>query len=1212
MPAALPVQPVQVARAPTASGMVGPYAASMTCPVCGANVAAGARFCSSCGHALERRGDERRVATVLFADLVGFTTLSEQRDPEQVKNLVDSCFERLVEDINQFGGQIDKIVGDALLALFGAPIAHEDDAERAVRAALRMQETVSSYRDATGAGVQLRIGVNTGEVLVGSLRAGGDYTAMGDAVNIAQRLQVSARPGSVVVGRSTHAATRHVIGYRPLGAIAAKGREEPVEAWEALSTLLPPGYRPRRVQAPFVGRDRELGLLAHVIDGAAVRRRGQLVLLLGEAGVGKTRLAQEVADRARRTRGAVVYEGRCVPYGEANVWWPVAEALRQACGIAADDPLAVASQRGAEAVSAVLGVPADAAEVARIATGVLFLMGYEVALREIDVQRAREEATRAVIDFIDASASLHPVVLVLSDLHWADDVVFELLDVLVDRLSRSPIIVVGTARHELHERWRPPWGRHDGLVLNLDPLGPDAAAALLDALAESELAPEVRQQLLDRGGGNPFYLEELVALVSAADGTPSGPREGREATLDLPDTLRGLVAARIDGLSASERSTVEDAAVWGRTGPVAALERMAEAIRGGWVATVLEALVDQEILVVEGARWSFRSDLIREVAYSTLTKADRARRHYGIAAYLEQASPDRHEATERTVDVIAFHYAAAAELVEELGPVDQVPPDITSKALDWLEEAGRRAQVTQVLTVAQRLYAQAIALHGDVGDDPDQQARHVRLLLGRAQAQAGLRQLDGARYDLERAMALTRALGDRHAEAKALLVRGDVEQKAGELEQAATTLGEAEARFAELGDTGEMAEALRFRGMTYIFQGAHDDAERCISRALEAYRSLGDRRGEAWALQNLAWISYMGGQAGEAEERLTESADLFTTLGDVGGLGWALGLLAFVRFHQGRHAEAEELGARVLEQAHARGDRWGEGMMLVLMASVRLWSGRADRAVEPAGRARELFATVADAQGSAQAEVTYGRSLVTAGHVAEGLAVLSSATERLPQSLDRDGIRALVAAGLAGAATQIGDPALASEALAAAPAAWDARSIGWGERVAAHGLSLLQLGEVGAAIEQLVPVVSDLDGGTFPYGQSSLALACAAAGRRRDAEQLHEQVESAPRATYLDRAMSRLAVELARAGEGDRGAADGLAELIADLDGTDDRVAQAVARLAESMVLESFGVPTSELAAQLAEQRLEELGIMAEGWRTVFRVALGARDRAGT
>jgi class 3 adenylate cyclase len=373
----------------------------MTCPTCGAPVADGARFCSSCGHPLASRGDERRIATVLFADLVGFTTLSEARDPEEIKNLVDSCFERLVQEINTFGGKVDKIIGDAILALFGAPVAHEDDAERAVRAALRMQEALRLYCGETGAQIRLRIGVNTGEVLVGSLRAGAEYTAMGDVVNTAQRLQTTARPGSVVVGGATYAATRDVIEYRSLGAVAAKGREEPVDAWEAVATLLPPGYRPRRVQTPFVGRDAELGILGGAIDAAVSRSRAHLVLLLGEAGVGKSRLAAEVAQHACTAHRSLVYEGRCVPYGEANVWWPVAEALRQACAINPDDGATVARDLCTDAVATALQQPIDAPEVRRVVNGLTHLMGYEGPLDEIDAQRAREEAHRSVLAFIE-------------------------------------------------------------------------------------------------------------------------------------------------------------------------------------------------------------------------------------------------------------------------------------------------------------------------------------------------------------------------------------------------------------------------------------------------------------------------------------------------------------------------------------------------------------------------------------------------------------------------------------------------------------------------------------------------------------------------------------------------------------------------------------------------------------------------------------------
>ncbi len=311
-----------------------PYAAPVQCPACDHSVAEGARFCPNCGHALQApRPDERRVATVVFADLVGFTGLSEHLDPEQVKGIVDGCFGRLVADIASFGGRVDKIVGDAIVALFGAPVSHEDDAERAVRAALRMHQTLADRTAGLGVDIQMRVGVNTGEVLVGPLRSGGDYTALGDAVNIAQRLQVTAPPGGVLVGPATHATTEAVVRYQYVGPIAARGREEPVEAWLALEAVAPPGRRPRRHRAPLVGRMAERALLLDGIRLAVSHYRPFHAQIEGEGGVGKSRLAEEVLAEARAAFGVEVLVGRCLPYGEANVWGPLAGAVRWAAGI---------------------------------------------------------------------------------------------------------------------------------------------------------------------------------------------------------------------------------------------------------------------------------------------------------------------------------------------------------------------------------------------------------------------------------------------------------------------------------------------------------------------------------------------------------------------------------------------------------------------------------------------------------------------------------------------------------------------------------------------------------------------------------------------------------------------------------------------------------------------------------------------------------------
>ncbi|MCC5951843.1 MAG: AAA family ATPase [Acidimicrobiia bacterium] len=1196
----------------------------MTCPSCGADVPSGARFCSACGRPVVARGEERRVVTVVFADIVGFTTLAELADPEHVKRTVDACFERLARDVTDFGGRVDKVVGDAIIALFGAPVAHEDDPERAVRAALRMQQTVAGPIAGVASPLQVRIGVNTGEVLVGALRAGGDYTAMGDVVNTAQRLQAAAEPGTVVVGPATYAATSERIAYEPLGSLRAKGREQEVPAHRAVEALLPPGHRPRRVGTPLVGRRSELSLCTEAVGMSIRHRRSAALVLLGEAGMGKSRLAIEVGCAAAGDHGAQVLEGRCVPYGEANVWWPVADAVRSACGIGADATADDARAATDTLVADLFGGTEDATTADRVVQGLLHVMGYAVALRDIDPQHAGGEARWALLTLCSALAARAPLVLSLSDVHWADPSVVELADDLLAHLAREPFVLIATARGDapaslLTSR------RSNVAVVHLDPLDRQAAAELLSAISASELPDGVADDLVDRSGGNPLFLEELAALLAesaeSAGSVVGADRSGAELATDraadttVPDTLRGLVAARLDTLSAHERSVLEDAAVWGRSGPLEVLEHMGEGaheLDRSDVGAAVDQLVERDLLERDGSRWSFRSDLVREVAYATLTKTARAYLHCGIAWFLEQSHPTPADASDRATDVISHHYLTAAGLVAVLGPLDKLPDDLSARAVTWAAEAARRARVADHPAMAAQLYGRAL----DVG--ADDAGTEADLLRGRGDALVAAGDLAGGRAALERALELTAGLDEPGLRARVQVAHGELLQAEGHPSDAVEVLRDAIERFKEVDDAVGESDALRALSLTLMFSADNERAEEAVIEALARYQSYGDRRGEAWALQHLAWIAYVDGRDREADERLETSAAMFRELGDRGGMTWSLGLQAFVKFHRGDLAAARHLGDDVLRESAERGDRWGYGMMQLLGSSVRLWSGHAVDAVRTARAALETFESIVDGFGATQATIALARALVTSGQVDDGLRVLTEAAARIEQQPDsgaRADASAAVAIGLANTQVQLGRPTEAVVTLDLLESSWRThRGLGDVERVVARALAEVQLGSVTEArhrLERLVDAQPDAADSTFR--SAAAALAAAAAGAEVDeVETLAEEVIGATRGTYLDRFTAQLAVTLVRCGRYGADELAGFDHLEQVVDATDDEVARAVLATARAEVLGHLGVPGGDRAAAEAEERWTLLGGEGGGWRTAARAVMAAgADRPG-
>jgi class 3 adenylate cyclase len=1145
----------------------------------------GARFCPSCGHTLHGpRPEERRVVTVLFADLVGYTAMAESLDPEQVKNLVDDCFERLVADVVSFGGRVDKIVGDAILALFGAPVAHEDDAERAVRAALRMQGTLRAYADSLGLDVKMRVGINTGEVLVGALRAGGDYTAMGDVVNAASRLQTAAPPAGILVGAATHAATLGVIRYESVGLVVARGRDEPIAAWLAVEAEAPPGRRARKVKAPFVGRDTELALLVEGIRLAATHCRPFLAAVEGEGGVGKSRLVREVLARVQDVLPASILVGRCMPYGESNPWHPIAGAIAAHVRLDGSGELDEA-RRQLEAAVAASGAGASEADAERITTGLLHLLGFPTPLDGIDRARARDEAVQSVLAYVVALARQGPLLVVIADLDWGDADLVELLERALAQAVGLPFIVLTTARPGVGH-WPPRPGRHNTLLLRLDALDRVSADELAQAILGGEVDDEVRTHLLDRSGGNPLFLEELAAMVTQCG-----------AVGELPDTLRGLVAARLDRLDPAERDMLDNAAILGPTGTWAALEAFGYELGESPRRETLAALADAELLDLTGDQWTFRSESVRDVTYQTLTKGARAQRHAGIARAIKESPKG-----ELAADLVAHHYATAARLVGEIGPVRGVPTDVAQRAAAAFERAAGRTLEKMVPTATLRLASEGLDVLADAGPGGD--AQRGRLLLIRGRAQVELHAAGPARADALEALALAQRAGDDWVAAAAQSLLADIELLAGHIEPAMAAFADSVTAWRAVGDQRGLAETQRAWGKASLVTGALDEAERHLAEAQELFADLGDRRGLAWVDQNRAWIAFMQGDIAAAQERLALAETAFRELDDHGGLAWVRGLLAYVRFHQGRFADAEALAAELARDAGRREEHWGRAMMIALQATLRLWTGSVVECISLAEEARAIFRRLSDHFGETQAMGPLARALVATGRIAEAQRVVEDA-RAIGAPYGFDGVAATIAAGVA---AHIGDGAAARrEALAALETLGEDREAGYDARVTL-ALGLLQLGQVGEAVEALAGLPAEATG--RPYGAAVGALVHAADGRLDDARAAAAAALSTEGASYLDRLLALVALGLISADEvGDDGrqALDEAAEVAL---GSSDLVAQAIVQAAMAEAAAGRGEADAPAWQAEALEAFAALGIDPTGWLTAVRLVARAMEPA--
>jgi class 3 adenylate cyclase/tetratricopeptide (TPR) repeat protein/ribosomal protein L40E len=695
-----------------------------TCPSCGAENPAGAKFCIECGAdlgaalpgsaaapggsppAAASPPEERRQATVLFADLSGYTSAAERMDPEAITALVDRTLRRLGEEIERFGGTIDKFIGDNVMGVFGAPVAHEDDPERAVRAGLAMQALMAEH----GAGFSLRVGINSGEVMAGAV--GDRYTVMGDPVNVAARLQAAGRPNAVTVGETTYSASREAIAYERLEPLRLKGKEEAVPAWEATGTIADPRHGAARPATPLIGRDQEAELLASLVERVQREERPHLVTVIGQAGVGKSRLLRELITTLEAGGDPpIIRRGQCPPYGAGIAYWALVEVLREEFELVDTDTPATAWEKLRSGVQALMDEVGEADAGERNAALLAVPLGIETPEESQpadadDPQRMREALFSAARGVMEGIAMRRPLVLAIDDIHWADEGMLDLIDHIA-RWVRGPLLLVCLTRDELLER-RPGWGggRRNATSISLEPLTADETRDLVAALlpGSDNGDAEVVPQVADRSGGNPLFAEEMVNRLIEEDTVEA------EA---LPSTVQSLLAARLDSLERLERRLLLHAAVVGQTFWEGSLKGAAKE-EGLDLQRTLGTLQEKDLLApspgsrLAGEReYAFKHVLIRDVAYAMLPKSVRCRKHVEVAEFIRERAGERVEAF---IGLIAEHYARAAALGSDAGLDADALVELQGQALVALEAAGDAAAALYSNAEAFERYTAALEL----------------------------------------------------------------------------------------------------------------------------------------------------------------------------------------------------------------------------------------------------------------------------------------------------------------------------------------------------------------------------------------------------------------------------------------------------------------------------------------------------------------------
>jgi predicted ATPase/class 3 adenylate cyclase len=903
----------------------------LTCPSCGQENPDGFKFCGACGSPLalpEPGEEERKVVTAVFTDIVGSTARAETMDPEDVRAMLAPYYARLRGELERFGGTVEKFIGDAVVAVFGAPVAHEDDPERAVRAALAIGDAVAALNaEQEWLDLHIRTAVNTGEalVVVGASAVEGEGMAAGDVMNTAARLQGAAPVDGIAVGEATFRATAHVFEYEEAEPIAAKGKAEPVPVWIVRGKKVAP-KRPQPWRR-LVGREDEMTQLSALWQQAAAGTP-QLVTILGPPGIGKSRLLVELSQLL--PPDVVMPWGRCLPYGEGITYWPVTEIVKDVAGILSDDDIPDISRKLGRVLENLPTENRD--ELRTIAAALSNLLGTATTPEGTYLvqQIGQAELHWGIRRFLELQANQRALVLVFEDLHWAEPTLLELIRSFLE--CAGPMLVIGTARPELGDTepdFAGPFERRH--VLQLEPLGADASLALLDELVGTSGADASRfGLLLEKAGGNPLFLEETVRMLADAELLDA---ETDIESLPVPESLQALIGSRLDALPGGDKRVAQQASVVGNVfwqGAVAHLAKSSDGLEDRLHALERRDLIHHraESTIVGDHEYGFKHILIRDVAYERLPKGRRAELHVRFVDWLRELGSE-----EEFVEIEAYHLEQACLHARAVARAPIAPPIV--EAAHALSRAADKAERREGMREAARFCARALEL---VGDDFPETA--IELQLRNARALAFVGSIERARERLAEVAERALHLGRLDLRCSALVGLAGLDHRQGLAADARRHLAEAETLAASAGDRRlQIRTAFALAAVGGDLGGAFEEAQEHLERGISIAEEIDDRVLRVEGHLRLAFVLFNAGRLGAAQEQVERCLQLASELGSRRDEARAMFLSAYVRFEWGDLAESERRALQAMEALERTGEPFFQVQNFGLLAQCALERG---------------------------------------------------------------------------------------------------------------------------------------------------------------------------------------------------------------------------------------------------------------------------------